>query len=174
MYQAPGSSNTPSPITRTLLLSLIATIAIALVACGNSTNRAAAPAKSVLSSATHTPKGTTHTIALSGTNEVPPTGLPGQGTATVTLDPYKGEICYKITVSGIKLPATAAHIHKGAVGTDGPIVVHLIPPGTNGMSSGCATAEAAVINDIVQHPADYYLNVHNADRPNGVLRGQFK
>ena len=33
-------------------------------------------------------------------------------------------------------PATMAHIHRGAVGVAGPIVVTLNPP-TRGMSNGC-------------------------------------
>jgi len=65
---------------------------------------------------------------LTGAAEVPGPGDPdGSGTATLTVNPGLATICSAATVSGIA-PATAAHIHLGAVGVAGPIVVGLTPP----------------------------------------------
>jgi hypothetical protein len=108
---------------------------------------------------------------LTGAAERPGPGDPdGQGSATITLNQGQGQICFELTVSGIA-PATAAHIHKAPVGEPGPIVVPLDPP-TSGGSSGCVSADRALIKDIRQNPSEYYVNVHNAAFPAGALRGQ--
>jgi hypothetical protein len=41
-----------------------------------------------------------------------------------------------------------------------------------GAAKGCKTADAAVVKAIMQNPADYYVNVHNAAFPKGAVRGQ--
>jgi hypothetical protein len=110
-------------------------------------------------------------ITLSGAEEVPGPGDPdGTGTAKVTLDPAKGEVCYELMVQNVDKP-NAAHIHSGAAGQPGPPVVNLDPP-AEGSSKGCATVDAKVITDIQQNPANYHVNVHNAEFPGGAVRGQ--
>lgn len=112
-------------------------------------------------------------LHLTGAEEVPGPGDPdGKGTASVTLDSEKPEVCYTLSVSGIET-ATMAHIHKGAKGVAGPPVVTLEPP-AEGASKGCVTTEAAVVAALLANPADYYVNVHNAPHPKGALRGQLR
>jgi hypothetical protein len=96
----------------------------------------------------------------------------GSGAARLVLNPEQQKICFAIHVSGIALPATAAHIHRGATGVIGPIVVHLTPPNAQGVSAGCTSVSHDLIAAILQHPADYYVNVHNAPYPDGAVRGQ--
>ena len=100
------------------------------------------------------------------------TNAHGSGTARLQLNSEEQTICYVIHVADITLPATAAHIHRGAAGITGPIVVHLGAPNAQGVSTGCMHASASLINAIMQHPADYYVNVHNAPYPEGAVRGQ--
>jgi LPXTG-motif cell wall-anchored protein len=108
-----------------------------------------------------------------GSNEVPNPGDPdGSGTAMVTLKPSTTEVCYELKVSNITLPAAAAHIHRGARGVAGPVVVPFTAPAANGMSSGCAKADLALITEIAQNPAGFYVNVHTSDFPGGAVRGQ--
>jgi hypothetical protein len=115
--------------------------------------------------------GKTLTATLTGAAEVPGPGDPdGSGEATITLNPGQGEICYELSVTGIA-PATAAHIHVGSVSVAGPVVVGLAPP-TGGSSSGCTSADRALIKAIMKNPEQYYVNVHNAEYPAGALRGQ--
>jgi len=95
----------------------------------------------------------------------------GQGHATFQIDPAKSEVCYTLMVENIAV-ATAAHIHKGAEGENGPPVVPLTKPDADGRSSGCATADKAVVDAILANPAGYYVNVHNAEFPPGAIRGQ--
>ena len=109
---------------------------------------------------------------LTGAAEVPNPGDPdGSGSAHVTLNQGAGEVCFELTVSDIA-PAVAAHIHVGAAGVPGPVMVGLSPP-TEGSSSGCVTGvDPDLIKAIRQNPEAYYVNVHNADFPGGAVRGQ--
>lgn len=95
----------------------------------------------------------------------------GAGHASFRIDPAKNQVCYDLMVEKIE-PATMAHIHKGAAGASGPVVVPLTKPGPDGKSSGCATAAAPVVAEILANPGGYYVNVHNAPHPGGAVRGQ--
>ena len=111
------------------------------------------------------------TASLSGAQEVPGPGDPdGTGSAMVWLNPDQNRVCYTLSVSNIA-PATLAHIHRGALGVAGPVVVTLVAP-TNGASSGCTTATAALIEEIRSNPSGFYVNVHNTPFPGGAVRGQ--
>lgn len=116
--------------------------------------------------------GTPYIAELKGSNEVPTAGDPdGTGAATVSfaaLDATNTEVCFDLAYSGIANP-TAAHIHTGAAGSAGGVVV---PLGTPPPSSGCVTVLTTVAQPIIDAPANFYVNVHNADFPNGALRGQ--
>ena len=114
------------------------------------------------------------TATLTGAAEVPGPGDPdGSGTATITVNPGQNEVCWEINVSGITLPATAAHIHLAPVGVAGPVVVPLSPPDASGFSSGCLDGlPREGVRAILQNPSAYYVNVHTSDYPAGALRGQ--
>jgi hypothetical protein len=109
-----------------------------------------------------------------GANEVPGPGDPdGTGTVRLRLNQGRHRICYKIEVADITLPATAAHIHPGEAGVAAPPVVTLGTPDASGIAEGCATGVArSLIKDIRKHPAEYYVNVHTTDFPDGAVRGQ--
>jgi CHRD domain len=108
---------------------------------------------------------------LTGAAEVPgPGDNDGGGTVQVTLNPDKGEVCYELTVKDIQ-EATAAHIHEGAAGKEGAVKVAFDAPKT-GSAKGCKSADAAVVKTIMDNPANYYVNVHNAEFPKGAVRGQ--
>jgi CHRD domain-containing protein len=111
------------------------------------------------------------TAKLTGAAEVPGPGDPkGGGTAELTLDPGKGEVCFDLSVTNLQDP-TAAHIHEGALGKEGPVKVSLEAPKT-GSSKGCKSADAALIKSMMQDPAGYYVNVHSTAFPKGAVRGQ--
>jgi hypothetical protein len=125
--------------------------------------------------------GNSHAVAggrplatvLSGALEAPGPGDPdGSGTAVLTINPGQGEVCFLITVTGITLPATAAHIHVGPAGVAGPVVVGLAPPGANGTAAGCVAAPREGLLQILHAPEAYYVNVHTTDFPAGAVRGQ--
>lgn len=110
-------------------------------------------------------------VKLTGTAEVPgPRDSKGSGTVKLTLNPEKGEVCYDLTVTNIQ-EVTAAHIHVGATDKAGPVKVGLEAP-KNGAAKGCKSAEPALIQTIMQNPANYYVNVHTTAFPKGAVRGQ--
>jgi hypothetical protein len=116
----------------------------------------------------------TITTTLSGSVETPAGDPNGTGTATVTLDAIRGQVTFRITVSGLSAPVIASHIHKGPVGVAGPVVVPFTPLNSspNGTSSGTVSADPALIQDIAANPANYYVNVHTTAFPGGAIRGQ--
>jgi hypothetical protein len=118
-------------------------------------------------------RGLTFTTTLTGAAEVPGPGDPdGTGTATITLDPGREMVCWEIHVSGITLPASAAHIHFINPETGfGGVLVGLSAPDANGNASGCTTTSRENIVNILSNPEGYYVNVHNSDYSSGALRG---
>jgi hypothetical protein len=113
------------------------------------------------------------TVTLTGAEEVPgPGDEDAEGTAVVYLRTDSNEVCVDITVQNITLPATAAHIHQAPAGQAGGPVVPLTAPGEDGLSSTCATVEATLMQDMLNNPENFYVNVHNADFPDGAARGQ--
>jgi hypothetical protein len=116
--------------------------------------------------------GVPFTVELTGEAEVNAEGVPnqgdpdGSGTATLTINPGLGQVCWTIEVAGVD-PITAAHIHVAPSTTTGPIVVPLNP-----YTGGCTDIDLELALAIITDPSSYYVNVHNATYPAGALRGQ--
>lgn len=114
----------------------------------------------------------TLTAVLSGAGEVPgPGDLDGRGAATITLDPVGDTVCVDSTTSGIDT-VTLTHIHRGAVGVQGPVVLDFVPGGLGSLSK-CVLADSAVIDEIAANPAGFYFNVHTTAFGAGAVRGNF-
>jgi len=110
---------------------------------------------------------------MTGAKEVPPADPDGTGTAAITVDMANTQVCYTLTVQNIGLPATAAHIHRGAVGVSGPpVVTFTLLPDASGTSASCVKTDPALLQEIANNPENFYVNVHNAEFPNGAVRGQ--
>ncbi len=95
-----------------------------------------------------------------------------KGTAVLRIRKDAGLVCYRLRAENVTLPTVAAHIHRGAAGVNGPVVVPFTAPGANGNSSGCATAAATLIDEILGNPAGFYVNVHTKEHPAGAIRAQ--
>jgi hypothetical protein len=117
------------------------------------------------------PPGSAFFAKLDGEHEVPDADPDGYGTFSAGFSGTK--LCFGLQVFKIGTP-TAAHIHQGAVGVNGPIRVQLNVPssGAAGASAKCTTLTASLANAIKAHPGRYYVNVHNGAFPNGAMRGQ--
>jgi hypothetical protein len=117
---------------------------------------------------------TTLTATLAGVLEgESPGDEDGSGTASIVIDPAAGTACWNLTAENI-MPVTQSHIHIGAEGESGDIVVPLDVDGFEGSSEGCIEPmeDAAVLQEIVDNPAGYYVNLHTEDFPAGAIRGQ--
>jgi len=136
----------------------------------------------------------TYVAWLVDENEVPKPGTPGgMGWAKVTVDEDARRVCYELATWGMDMPM-AAHIHWAPPGVAGPIVVPLGAPNTQVMASdipslssfglgsqavwystGCMEAlDRLTLRNIVDVPADFYVNVHNMADPAGAARGQLQ
>jgi hypothetical protein len=112
--------------------------------------------------------------SLTGANEVPTPGDPdGAGSAAVSFDVIDAdnyEVCFDLAYSNIPDP-TMAHIHTGAAGVPGGVVVDFGDPPA-GAHSGCVVAADDVVEPILANPANFYVNVHTTEFPSGAIRGQ--
>jgi hypothetical protein len=115
------------------------------------------------------PGGTANffTATASGGQEVPPNNSPATGTGTFCLDPVTNQITFNFTYSGLTSTEVGAHLHRGAPGTTGPVIVPL-PTGT--VKSGTAPFPAADIENL--RAGNVYINVHSEQFPGGEIRGQ--
>jgi len=120
-------------------------------------------------------RGQVQAEPLMATTLTPGEEVPGPGSADgagdAFLDFQFGHVlCAELHVRGVDQPI-AAHIHHGASGVAGPVVVTLPTPTFN-TSRDCMEIDPALYSDIVAHPDQYYVNVHTGKFPNGALRGQ--
>ncbi len=92
------------------------------------------------------------------------------GDFSAELDLEAGRMCYMLEVEGLD-EVTAAHLHEGAVGKNGPPVVTLQLMGDEG-DDVCVDVDPALLKKIAKNKAKYYVNVHTAEFPEGAIRGQ--
>jgi hypothetical protein len=116
---------------------------------------------------------------LTGAQENPPVATAATGEATVVLSPDDSVIWYVVTYSGLSGPAVAAHIHTGAVGVNGGIILPLTVAASpmtgtltaaNFTASGAITTYAQAVAAIKAGAT--YVNVHTAANPGGEIRAQ--
>ena len=78
------------------------------------------------SSSSTTPVSGKHFSAvLTGDNEVPPVNTDATGKIKLFANPQQSMLNYQISISDLNGVVTGAHIHKGSVGTNGPVVATL-------------------------------------------------
>jgi hypothetical protein len=108
-------------------------------------------------------------LKLSGANEVPPvtTSASGEGTISVADD---GSVSGSVMTKGVQ--GTAAHIHMGAAGKNGPVIVPFTKDGDTFKAPAGAKLDADQMKAF--KAGDLYFNVHSAANPGGELRAQLK
>lgn len=112
-----------------------------------------------------------YSSTLTAADEVPDKGPEGAtGVATVNVNTDTNEVCYQISASGLSEEPNLGHIHQGAKGVAGPVVVDF-NVAANGLEK-CVTGDAAKVAAIVADPAGFYVNLHTAGYPKGAMRGQ--
>ncbi len=98
----------------------------------------------------------------------------GTGTFTATLkvvSATKASLAWKLAFAHLTGPALAAHVHLGAPGKAGKVIVPLCGPcrsGRGGTKPVTAVAAAAII------AGKTYVNVHTKANPKGEIRGTVK
>ena len=97
----------------------------------------------------------------------------GSFRGTVTVTDASGELCYELQVRGLSMPVAAAHVHRGAAGQAGEVVVPLHVPG-DGSGRACVEVAPRIVARLVASPSLFYVNVHTDDYPDGAVRGQLE
>jgi hypothetical protein len=108
-------------------------------------------------------------VSLTGAEQNPPvsTQAKGSGSFRVTED---GTLTGSVTTEGVQ--GTMAHIHRGAKGQNGPVVIPLTKNGdTYSVPEGRKLTEAQ-INDL--KAGNLYVNVHSNANKGGEIRAQLQ
>lgn len=125
---------------------------------------------------------------LSGAQEVPPVPTIGSGFARLVLDDATTLLRVQLTASRLR-GVTAAHIHLGRPGENGPVVLFLFGPaprpvdlGMDALLTNRSFTAADLTGPLAGQPlavlaqemlaGNTYVNVHTMANPNGEIRGQ--
>jgi hypothetical protein len=109
-------------------------------------------------------------VTLTGAEETPPVTTSASGAGTITIAADKS-VSGTIKTTGID--GTVAHIHVGAPGVAGPVIITLakgeggvwsVPPGSKLTDEQYASFKAG----------NLYVNVHSAEHKPGEIRAQLK
>ena len=109
-------------------------------------------------------------VTLSGNDEVPAVTTSASGTGSVKVADDK-MVSGSVTTKGIT--ATAAHIHEGEMGKNGPVVIALTKSGEDKwvVPAGAKFSDAQYES---YKAGKLYVNVHSAAHKDGEIRGQLK
>jgi hypothetical protein len=110
---------------------------------------------------------------LSGAAETPgPGDADGAGSVFIDIKIGASQACVDERYARIATPAQLMHIHRGAAGVAGPIVVNL----TGALNGGprCVNADPTILKQVRRNPAGFYCNIHNGPFPAGAIRGQLE
>jgi hypothetical protein len=129
----------------------------------------------------------TLTASLNGANETPAAINTGAfGSATVIVDMTNRTVTYTVDVFNLPSGVSASHIHAGAAGTSGPVVVNFAPPvpASNDFRFTGTVKDTEFIlrpDQGIRSPDDMfqailggnsYVNVHSSVNGGGEIRGQ--
>ena len=132
---------------------------------------------------------TVFTVNLLPSNENPPVTNAEQsarGTAVITVHSDTNTIDFSVSLNSFPTTSalTAAHIHPGAAGVNGGVLIGtgLTAGNAPSLSSGSATftftgvaeTQGGQVAQILANPQNFYFNVHSSANPSGVMRGQLR
>lgn len=108
-------------------------------------------------------------VKLSGAEEVPPVSTPGSGSGSFRVA-EDGTITGSVTTKDVQ--GTMAHIHRGAKGQNGPIIVPLDKNGDTYTVPAGRKLTKEQLEDLKK--GNLYVNVHTNANKGGEVRGQLQ
>lgn len=106
-------------------------------------------------------------VNLTGAEEVPPLSVPGSGSGSFRVAD-DGTITGSVTTKDVA--GTMAHIHRGAKGSNGPVIV---PLDKKGDTYTVPAGRKLTADQMKEWKAgNLYVNVHTARNKGGEVRGQ--
>jgi CHRD domain len=112
--------------------------------------------------------GDAKSATLTGAQEVPAVNTQATGVSTIQVFGDKN-VTGSIQTSNID--GTAAHIHQGAAGQNGPVIIPLVKTAPNVWSVQPNTQLSSAQFDAYR-AGELYVNVHSAAHPGGEIRAQ--
>ena len=109
--------------------------------------------------------------SLNAAQEVPANTSAATGMGVLSVNPLTRAASANITLTG--MTATAAHIHLGATGVNGPIIISLVS-GSAGVFSSPADTVLTADQFKAYKQGNLYFNAHSAAFPGGEIRGQIR
>src|SRR3954467_12117279 len=106
-------------------------------------------------------------VKLTGAEEVPPVSVAGSGSGSFTIAD-DGAVSGSVSTSGVQ--GTMAHIHQGAKGQNGPVIVPLTKSGDTYTAPAGAKLNDAQMKAF--QSGGLYVNVHTTRNKGGEVRGQ--
>ena len=106
-------------------------------------------------------------VKLSGAEEVPPVSAGGSGSGSIRVN-SDGTVSGSVTTTGVQ--GTMAHIHQGAKGQNGPVIIPLTKSGDTYTVPAGAKLNDAQMKAFKE--GGLYVNVHTAANKGGEVRGQ--
>lgn len=104
---------------------------------------------------------------------MPPVETSGQGVAVLSLNATMDSLCIEIAYNGLSGSLMGAHIHQGAAGTNGDVLIDLTPFIDNGEIRHVLTGEDLTAELLEMHLTNMlYINLHTEQNPGGEIRGQ--
>ena len=140
--------------------------------------RAALVAAVAVASSTSAQAQTSFISFLNGAQEAPaPVSTPAFGNGTVLLNAARTQITINLTFQGLLAPITIAHIHNGAFGVGGPVILdirELITTSNMGTAGTIvnATLNVNAVQAQVLLAGNGYFNIHTERFGGGEIRGQ--
>ena len=112
----------------------------------------------------------TFTATINAASEVPTNASTATGMGNFMYDKTTKMLSGTVTFTG--LTPTGAHIHKGAVGVSGDVVIPLAttPPITSPITLAPIVLNASQETDLMANL--HYVNIHSVAYPGGEIRGQ--
>lgn len=198
-------------VTLFLILGL-STLSVALITVTYANTQLNGLTGSAAVSATTTMAGTSSSLSsmssisekqfralLTGDNEVPPVDTQAIGKIKLIANPQQTALNYQISLSDLNGVVIGAHIHRGSVGTNGPVIANLNTGNafagalayTLGSGSGSTSTSVGgtitsadlkgplagkQVTDLIRLIEDgkAYVNIHTHQNSNGEIRGQLK
>jgi len=114
--------------------------------------------------------GETQHVTLYAKNEVPPVAGNDAAVGDVTVK-ADGSVSGTVKVTGFT--PTAAHIHMGAAGANGPVIVPMVKQGDDTFVFP-PNAKMTPEQMTAYKAGNTYVNVHSAANPGGHVRAQLK
>lgn len=115
-------------------------------------------------------------IALSGDELEDGGDRRGRGVAGLDFDPEHQRVCYFVNWEKLDGAVTAFHLHRAPRRDDGPHWIDFFNDkrfdGDRDTVVDCVYASRRDIYAVLNHPADFYLNLHTTAYRDGALRGQ--